>query len=104
MLNVTANHDPDVKAHLDKPQQRNAIYISPHAQNEIIDIIGKRMIQKSIAEEVKQACFCSIMVGEVTSHNQEFMPLRVRFVDASKIISQEFSKSYTISNETGETI
>ena len=40
MLKVIANYDPVLKAHLEKPRQRNAIYISPRIQNEIIDIIG----------------------------------------------------------------
>jgi len=47
----------------------------PQTQNEIIDIIGKRIIQKSIVAEVKQAPFYSILVDEVTSFNCEFMPL-----------------------------
>ena len=81
MLRQVSNHDPVLKAHLETPRLRNITYISPHTQNEIIDIIGKRMIQKSIVDEVIQARFYSIMVDEVTSHNQELMPLCVRFVD-----------------------
>ena len=69
ILKLLANHDPVLKAHLETPHRRNSTYISPHIVNEIIDIIGKRMIQKSIAEEVIQAHFYSIMVDEVTSHN-----------------------------------
>ena len=84
ILKLLATHDPVLKAHLETPRQRNSTYISPHIQNEIIDIIGNRMIQKSIVEEVIQAHFYSIMVDEVTSHNQELMPLCVRFVDVHK--------------------
>ena len=52
MLTVVANHDPVLKAHLENPRLRNATYISPHTQNEIIDIIGKKIIQNSIIKEI----------------------------------------------------
>lgn len=104
MLRLVANHDPVLKAHLETPRQRNTTYISPHTQNEIIDIIGKRMIQKSIVDEVIQAHFYSIMVDEVTSHNQELMPLCVRFVDVQKNIREEFIQFSVLSRVTGESI
>ena len=44
MLSLIGNYDPVLKAHLGNPRQRNATYISPHTQNELIDIIGKRII------------------------------------------------------------
>ena len=57
MLKLLANHDPILKAHLEKPRLRNATYLSPHTQNEIIDIIGKGFIQKRIVNEIKEARF-----------------------------------------------
>lgn len=81
LLKVMANHDPVLKAHLDRPRQSNATYLSGHTQNEIADIIGKSIIQKSILEEVRKAKFFAITVDEITSHNQEIMPPCVRFVD-----------------------
>lgn len=85
-------------------RQRNCTYISPHTQNEIIKIIGKLMIQKSIVDEIIQARFYSIMVDEVTSHNQELMPLCVRFVDVQKNIGEEFIQFSTLFRVTGEAI
>ena len=41
MLKELANYDDVLKKHLEKPGQRNATYLSPHTQNELIDIIGK---------------------------------------------------------------
>ena len=73
------------------------MYISPHTQNEIIDIIGQRIIQNSIIKEVIQARFYSIMVDEVTSHNKEIMLLCVRFVDVHKDIWEEFIQFSTLS-------
>ena len=62
MSTVVANHDPVLKAHLENPRLRNATHTSPHTQNEIIDIIGKKIIQNSIIKEIIQARFYSIMV------------------------------------------
>ena len=81
MLKVIGKHDPALRAHLEKPRQKNATYISPRSQNEITGIIGNK-IMRSIVEENKQACFYSIRLDEVTSHNHELMPLCIRFVDA----------------------
>ena len=94
MLKLIANHDPVLKAHLEKPRQRNAT--SSHTQNEIIDIIGKRIIQKNIVREIIRAQFYSVIVDEVTSHSQEIMPLCVRFVDANKDIREEFIQFSTL--------
>ena len=99
-----ANHDPILKAHVENPRPRNATYISPRTQNEIIDIIGKRIIQSSIIKEVIHARFYSIMVDEVTSHNKEIMPLCVRFADAHKDIREEFIQFSTLTRVTGEAI
>ena len=84
MLKVMANYDPLLKRHLQQPRQRNATYISPRIQNELIDIISKNIIQKSILEEIREARFYAVMADEVTSHNTEVMPLCIRFVDGSK--------------------
>ena len=81
---VMANHDPVLKAHLENPRLRNATYISPHTQNEIFDIIGKRIIQNSIIKEVIQA------------HYKEIMPLCVQFVDVHKDIREEFIQFSTL--------
>ena len=87
LLKMMANYDPILKNHLEKPKLRNATYISPRIQNELIDIIGKCIIQKSIIDEIKKAKYFSVMVDEVTSHNQEIMPLCIRFVDESNCTS-----------------
>ena len=104
MLKVIANYDPILKGHLEKPRQKNATYISPRIQNEIIDIIGKNIIQKSIVEEIRQAKFFSVLVDEVTSYNTEVMPLCIRFVDKDKCIREEFIQFSTLVRVTGESI
>ena len=64
MLKLIANYDPILKGHLENPRQRNATYVSPRIQNEIIDIIGKNnIIQKSILEQIRKAKYFSIIHG-----------------------------------------
>lgn len=104
MLRVLANHDPLLKSHLDNPQLKNATYISPDIQNQLANIIGKLVIQKDIINEILHAKYYSIMVDEVTSHNQELMPLCIRFVDSKYCIREEFMQFSSLSRITGESI
>ena len=90
MVRLLSNHDPILKAHLEKPRLRNATYMSPDVQNQIIDVIGKQIIQKDLVNEIIHAEYYSIMIDEVTSHNQELMPLCIRFVDSNHNIREEF--------------
>lgn len=59
-----ANHDWEARLH-------NATYVSPKIQNEIIDVIGKSIIQKSLLNEIKEAKFFAILVDEITLFNNE---------------------------------
>ena len=101
-LKVMANHDALLKVHLEMPRFHNATYVSPRIQNEIIDVIGKSIIQKSLLNEVKEANFFAIMVDEITSFNNELMPLCVRFVDANNKIREEFLLFSLLTHVTGE--
>lgn len=100
-LKVMANHDSLLKAHLERPRLHNATYISPRIQNEIIDVIGKSIIQKSLINEVK---FFAIMADEITSFNNELMPLCVHFVDLNNNIREEFLLYSLLTSVTGEAI
>ena len=64
MLKVLANYDLVLRNHLEKPRQRNATYLSPHTQNELIEIIGKNIIQSDIVKEIQSAICYLIMIGK----------------------------------------
>ena len=104
ILRLLSNHDPVLKAHLENPRLKNATYISPDIQNQIIDAIGKMIIQKDIINEILHARYYSILVDEVTSHNQELMPLVIRFVDRNCNIREEFLKFSSLTRLTGKAI
>ena len=104
LLKMMSSHNDILKQHLEKPRLKNATYISPQTQNEVIDILGIQIIQKAIIDEVKNARYFAIMVDEVTSHNKELMPLCIRFVDERKNIREEFVQFSPLVRVTGEAI
>ena len=90
LLKDYAEHDEILKAHLQHPLARNATYISPRSQNDIIDVIGIDVIRTNIIEEVKKAEFYSVLADEVSSHNIEHLPICIRFVDSNFEIREDF--------------
>ena len=53
--------------HLNKPRAKNATYISPRSQNEIINVIGHDIILANIVAEAKQSKFYSVLADEVAA-------------------------------------
>ena len=56
-LKMVARHDDALMEHLSSRAMRNATYLSPDIQNELIHIIGKEIIQREIVEEIEDAKF-----------------------------------------------
>ena len=104
LLKLLSNHNEKLKQHLEKPKLKNATYLSPQSQNEMIDIIGKHMIQAKIVEEVRHAQMYTVLADEVTSHNVELMPMCVRFVDKDLNIREELLEICTLPRITGRHI
>lgn len=101
LLRLIASHDSQLEQHLQMPKFRNATYVSPEIQNEMIDIIGHKIIQARIVQEVKDAQIFTITVDEVTSHNTEMMPVCVRFVDKDMNIREELLDIVSLPRITG---
>ena len=104
LLKLLAVHDDALRAHLDSPAMRNATYLSHRTQNEIIEVLGQHNILKDIIEEIKQAQFYAILADEMTSHNQEYLVLCVRFVAEDKAVREEFLGFLKLERITGEEI
>ena len=81
LLKCFSESDSILFDHLNKPRARNATYISPRSQNEIINVIGHDIILANIVAEVKQSKFYSVLADEVSCHNIEQLPVCLRFVD-----------------------
>ena len=82
LLKDFAENDKVVLDHLYTPRAKNATYLSPTTQNEIINIIGYDFILDEIISAVKKAKNFSIIADEVSSHhNVEHLPLCLHYVD-----------------------
>ena len=71
ILFVIFESDSILFDHLNKPRAKNATYIPPRSQNEIINVIGHDIILANIVAEVKQSKFYSVFADEVSCHNIE---------------------------------
>ena len=65
LLKVFAENNSVLHAHLHWPRARNATYLSPKLQNDIIEVIDFDVIRTSIVTEVRNAVFYSILADEV---------------------------------------
>ena len=99
-----ARHDDALMEHLTSLAIRNATYLSPDIQNELIHIIGMEIIQSGIVEEIKDAKFFSIMADEAATHSTEQCACCVRFVDKEGSIREEPLEFLPLIRTTGEHI
>ena len=86
---------------MEHPKNRNVTYISPQIQNELIEVMGNG-VARDLVEEIIEAGHYTIMADEVTSHNKEYMPLCVRFVDKECNIREEFLEFVLVERITGK--
>ena len=90
ILKLLAQTNDDLQNHLASPVAKNATYLSPKIQNEIINIIGYDILQADFINEIKEAKFFSILAVEVESHKVEQLPICIRFADKNNNIREEF--------------
>ncbi len=90
LLKTFAENDEILYDHLYNTGAKNATHLSPRTQNEIINIIGFDVILSSIISDIKNARYFSVLADEVSCHNEEHLPICIRFVDHSDEIREEF--------------
>ena len=83
---------------------KNATYISPKSQNEMIDVIGINAIQQHLINEIKDAKFHAVMADEVTSMNNEIVSVCFRYVDGQKDTREVFLHFLDLERITGSHI
>ena len=79
-LREIANYSPELAEHMEKLAIRNATYLSPQSQNELIGVIGINSIQNDLIDEIKKSGCFSIMADEVTTSNEGIVSLCLREV------------------------
>ena len=89
LLKDYAATDDVLFKHFNSPRAKNATYLSPIIQNDIINIIVYDLILTNIISEVKDDNFYFVLADEVTSHNVEHLPICVQFVDRDFNIKEE---------------
>ena len=104
LLHLLSENDECLRTHLQTPTMRNATYISPQTQNEVIQVMGSHIIKTDLFDELRDAKFFAILADEVTSNNTEHLALCVRFVDKECNIREEFLTFIPLQRITGEQI
>ena len=104
ILKVLSQTNKTLKEHLTCPVARNATYISPKIQNQIINIVAYDALQKHLIDEIKTAKFFEILADEVKSHHVEQLHLGIRFIDDKKNICEVFLEFGESTQVTGEAI
>ena len=66
-LNEIAIHSPILDSHMRASMLKNATYLSPSSQNEMIDVLGKDIIRTKFVDDIKEAGCHSISADEVTA-------------------------------------
>ena len=85
-----AQTNDNMQNHLTSPVTKNATYLSPKIQNEIINIIGYDILQTDLINKIIEAKIFSKIADEVESHKVEQLPICIRFVDKNNNIREEF--------------
>ena len=91
ILKVFAESDSVLRTHLYQPRAKNATYMSPRIQNEILNIIGYDIICAKLIE-VNNSGFFTVLADEVSSHDVEHLAICLRYVDRKYEIHEEFVK------------
>ena len=78
-----------LQQHLEEPLWKYTKCLSPASQNEVIDIIGKNIIQATLVDGVKKAGMHSISADEVISSNDEILTISVRYLDEFQNIREK---------------
>lgn len=104
LVHTVAEFDLVLKEHLERNQKFH--YMSPQTQNELIDIIGKK-IQTEILNRIKKSKYFSIILDSTPDITRlEQMSLVVRYVHSNEStqryeVNESFIKFLNIVDKTG---
>ena len=99
-----ANYYPLLHEHVLTPLRKDVSNMSPTSQNELIEIIGKRIIQKKVIEEIEDAQYYSVLADEVTNSNNEILSICIRYANKEKQIRKVFLDFLSLERITSECI
>ena len=104
LVREVAHYYPLLKKHLEDPLRKDVTYLRPKSQNELIDIIGIRIIQKKLVDEIIEAGMHSISADQVTASNDEILSICLRYANKQFEICEVFMMFVELERITGECI
>ncbi len=103
LIQKAAVHYEVLKDHLQNGP-KNATYLSPEIQNDLIISIGKVMLNK-ICAEVSEAKYFAISADETTDvHKSHQMVVTLRYVDKDNEICESFASFIEVEEASGKAI
>ena len=84
--------------------RKDVKYLGPKSQNELIDIISKKLIQRRRIKEIIEAGVHSISGDEVTTCNDEILFISLRYVNNDNKICEVFMEFVELQRITGEAL
>ena len=89
----------ELKEHLLEALESTSVtYLSPTNQNEMIEVIGKKIILRDIAEEIKKSGLHTVSGDKVTSGNDEIMSFCFRYVYENMEIQEKLRYFWILSD------
>ena len=73
LVHRIVHYYPFLKNYLDDSLRKDVKYLGPKSQNELIDTIGKKLIQRRRIEEITEVDVYSIFADEATTSNDEYL-------------------------------
>ena len=104
LVHKIAHYYPLLKNHLKDSLRKYEISGRSKSQNELIDIINKKLIRIITIEEIIEAGVHSISADEVTTCNDEILSIGLRYVNNNNEICEVFMKFVELARITGEAI
>ena len=107
MITLLVKHNPTLNNHLDQLKNRQVFYLSKTIQNEIIDILARK-VRANIINEIKQANYFTIMFDCTPDvSDTEQMSQVIRYVNITETeceIKESFVDFIEVDKKTGEYI
>ena len=102
LVHEIAHYYPLLENNLDDSLRKDVKYLGSKSQNELIDIMAKKLIQRRIIEEIMEAGVHSISADEVTICNDEISPICLRYANNDNEICEVFIEFVELERITGE--
>lgn len=103
LIKHTAKFSPEVAKVVLENAPKNATYISPRIQKQILNILANK-VRKHIRDEVGDSSFCILVDEAQDSPHKEKMAIILRFVDTEGFLRERFFDIVTVEDTTAGTL